>query len=95
MNRRPWWLVSSLALAASAYACTEGVTPDCTDPKASCGRSISEAGVTDTGADVFADAPAGDAAVDSADAATDAPSDASDDGDASDPDAQDPDAGGT
>jgi hypothetical protein len=95
MNRGPWWLVSSLALAASAYACTEGATPDCSDPKAACGPYLSEAGVSDTGADVSADAAAGDAAIDSGDAATDAPSDASDDGDASDPDAQDPDAGGT
>jgi hypothetical protein len=97
MSRAALWLVPTLALAASVYACTEGATPDCADPKASCGLSVSEAGAADARADVAVDAlPSADASPDGvADAISDAPSDATDDGDAQDPDAQDPDAGGT
>lgn len=71
MRRLAWML---LVLAA---ACTDGKTPDCSDPNVQCGPGLTDAAVeadADAAADAEADAEA-DAPVDAdaADAPTDAP----------------------
>src|SRR5258707_616535 len=71
---------SLVALAAGMPAattgCTDGTTPDCTQPQSACGPDLDATAPTEASADAPLDAPA------PGDAPSDGPSDASFDGDA-------------
>lgn len=60
MSRRPlaFFLLSLLSASQCAASCTDGVTPDCSDPAAQCGPIVDDDAGRDAGARADADADA-------------------------------------